>query len=87
MGTLHPWNSNFLSTVEREISARDLHSGYLVHSIHIHLVLLTEYGCTHYLWGVGSACYSAIDIVYSPPKGLVAQLSVACVGVLSVPAH
>lgn len=85
-GKLHLWSCNLLGALERGISGRDLHSGFLVNSVYIHLILQTEYGCIYSLLGAGSLCYSAVEIVYGPPTGLVAQMSVACVGVPPMPA-
>lgn len=78
-GTLHPWSCDLLSVLERGISGRHLNSGFLFSSINIHLILQTDYGCICSLLGAGSVCYSAVEVVYGAPTGLVAWMSVACV--------
>lgn len=67
-GTFHLWSCNLLGAVERSILSRDLLS-YLIDSVNIYLIPLTECACIHSFPGVCFMCYSAVGRVCGSPLG------------------
>lgn len=65
-GTVHLWSCNLLGAVERSILSRDLLS-YLIDSVSIYLIPLTECSCIHSFPGDCFMCYSAVGRVYGSP--------------------